>query len=210
MKKKAIALVLACVMCVGIGIGGTLAWLTAKTSAVTNTFTVGDIELDLYEHLLNADGSLKQGTEEANITRTGINDYKIVPSVNLNKDPQVVVKAGSEACWLFVKVEEANWPTAAEADGTRKVSYAIDAGWKSVPDVENVYYREVGDLSAEGSADAVFPVLANNRVTVSNTLTKSEMEAITVNPTLKFTAYACQKDNVTTVADAWVQAQTAA
>ena len=197
MKKKAIALVLACVMCVGIGIGGTLAWLTAKTTAVTNTFTVGDIELDLYEHLLNDDGTLKTG--DTDITRTGINDYKIVPSVNLNKDPQVVVKAGSEACWLFVKVVEEYWPTATLEDGTRKVSYAIADGWTKVEGQTNVYYREVKatDTARE------FPVLSGNIVTVSDQLTKGDIKA--TQPKLTFTAYAVQQDNIADAATAWAK-----
>ena len=49
MKKKiwlsvaALALVLCC------AVGGTLAWLTDKTEPVKNTFTIGDINIDLSE-----------------------------------------------------------------------------------------------------------------------------------------------------------------
>lgn len=178
---KVLVMTLALMLVVGLSVGGTLAWLTAKTNSVVNTFTVGDINIDLTE------------TERT---------YKIIPGVDLAKDPKVTVKKDSEACWLFVKVVEANWPKATEADGTRKVNYAIAAGWNLVDGTTDVYYREV----AASTADQVFDVLANNQVTVSKTLTKTEANAITVAPTLTFTAYAIQKDGFATAAAAWAEA----
>ena len=85
MKKKTLALVLALTLLVAGVVGGTLAWLTAQTAEVKNTFTVGDINIGLTE------------------TTT---DYKMVPGNTIAKDPTVTVKANSEACWLFVKVTE--------------------------------------------------------------------------------------------------------
>lgn len=79
-------LMLALVLVLGCAVGGTVAWLVAKTDPVVNTFTYGDINITLTE-------------------TTGEN-YKIIPGVDIGKDPKVTVKAGSEACWLFVKVEE--------------------------------------------------------------------------------------------------------
>ena len=46
---KALALVLAVVLLVGAAIGGTVAWLTDKTGDVVNTFTVGNIDIELAE-----------------------------------------------------------------------------------------------------------------------------------------------------------------
>lgn len=179
MKKKTVALLLALVLVFGVAAGGTLAWLIDKTNPVTNTFTVGDINIEL--------------------TETTGNNYKIVPGLDISKDPKVTVKAGSEACWLFVKVDEANWPTVKDGD-TRKVNYTMD-GWTQLPGVTGVYYREVSATTA----DTAFAVLTDNKITVSTTLTKAEANAITT-PTLTFTAYAVQKDAATTAADAWVLA----
>lgn len=162
-----------------VSVGGTLAWLTDKTDSVVNTFTVGDINIDLTE------------------TTTS---YKIVPGVDIEKDPKVTVEANSEACYLFVKIEEANWPTAAETDGTRKVEYAIAAGWTALgDDYPGVYYRTV----AASTAAQDFEVLLNNKVTVRDTLTKTEANEITVRPTLTFTAYAVQQAEVASAAAAW-------
>ena len=189
MKKK-IALLMAMVMLFAVTTAGTLAWLQDKTDPVVNTFTVGDINITLTE-------TYNKDTDD-----DGENDTwegKIIPGTDLTKDPLVTVESGSEACWLFVKVEEENWPTAVEeGTTTRKVNYAIASGWTALNDVPGVYYREV----SASTSDQEFPVLLNNKVTVSNTLTKAEANAITT-PKLTFTAYAVQAENFNTAAAAW-------
>ena len=181
-STKTLVALLSLVLLLGCSLGGTLAWLVDSTDPVINTFTVGDIKIELTE------------------TKR---EYKIVPGVNIAKDPKVTVEANSEACWLFVKVDEANWPDFKESDGTtRKVDYAIAGGWTEltgVPGVTGVYYRQV----SASTVDQPFPVLAGNEVTVSSTLTKSELQQITTNPTLTFTAYAVQLEGITTASDAW-------
>ena len=199
MKKtlRKILPVLALVLVVAVAsVGGTLAWLKVETAPVVNTFTVGDINITLTE---------TKGTVKSD----GKHEFKIIPGVDIEKDPKVTVKANSEACWLFVKVEEANWPDFKEADTTtRKVKHDIADGWTKltgVNGVNNVYYREVNATTA----DTDFAVLKDNKVTVSENLTKAEANAITASPTLTFTAYAVQKDGFQTAADAWTEAQKA-
>lgn len=173
-------LMLALVLVLGCAVGGTVAWLVAKTDPVVNTFTYGDINITLTE------------TKPAN------QQAKIIPGVDIEKDPKVTVKAGSEACWLFVKVEE---------EGTfvaNKVTYSVADGWTQGNDTDipaNVYYREVGAVTA----DTDFYVLNGNKVTVSNSLTKEDIANIT-QPKLTFTAYAVQKDGMDTAAAAWAAA----
>lgn len=172
-KKLTVSLaVLALVACMTAG--ATLAWLTAKTSSVTNTFTYGDINIDLDE-------------------TTG-ESYKMVPGNTIKKDPKVTVEANSEACWLFVKVEKSN-------NFDSFMEYEIASGWTKLDGVDGVYYREV----ASSTTDTVFDVLSGNSVTVKTTVTKEQFNSLTSTtmPTLTFTAYACQKDNVSTAADAW-------
>ena len=177
MKKK---ILVAC-LCVALAVltiaGTTLAYLTAKTDAVVNTFTVGNIDITLTETTTN---------------------FKMVPGSTIAKDPKVTVKANSEACWLFVKVEEST-----NLDSF--ISYTIASGWTALTGVDGVYYREV----AATTTDTSFDVLVNNQVTVKDTVTKPMMDAITkgtdTNPTLTFTAYAIQKAGFTTVADAWTE-----
>lgn len=188
-STKALVALLALVLVIGCSLGGTLAWLVDKTNTVTNTFTVGDINITLSE-------------------TTG-NDYMILPGVNILKDPKVTVLKDSEACWLFVKVDEVNWPGFMNGEN-RKVDYRPAAGWTPL-DEENhpgVYYREVDAATAEKGA--AYGVLLNNEVTVSETLTKDEINGIITKPQLTITAYAVQKEGVATVEQAWGIASTPA
>lgn len=181
-SSKAFAAILAVVLVIGCAIGGTVAWLVTQTDPVTNTFSYGDINIALAE-------------------TTG-SDYRILPGNNIVKDPKVTVKQGSEACWLFVKIEEEHWPVFTEEDGTtRKVDYAVTDGWTALEGVKGVYYRQV-DAAVN---DTSFEVLQNNQVTVSENLTKEEINTVTEQlPILRITAYAVQRDtNIATAADAW-------
>lgn len=188
-KKKGVSTkvflsLLALVLVVGCAVGGTIAWLTATTEPVVNTFTYGKIKIELTE---------TTGTE-----------YKIIPGVNISKDPKVTVKADSEACWLFVKVAE---------EGTfvaNKVTYSIADGWTQgdgtvIP--TNVCYREVNAVTADTNfnvlaGDTTYP---NGVVTVSENLTKAEANSVATQSTLTFTAYAVQKDGIDTAAEAWAK-----
>ena len=170
-KRTLLALCLVAVVMVG-SIAGTIAWLTDATAPVENTFTVGDINIEL---------------DEADVL-----DLKIIPGKTITKDPEVTVLANSEACWLFIKVETANW--------SNKLTYEIAEGWNELEGVPDVYYREV----AATTVDTVFAVLADDQVLVSDTLTKTEAEAMkNPQPKLTVTAYACQKENVDSAAAAW-------
>ena len=172
-SSKAFAAVLALVLVLGCALGGTVAWLVAESGPVTNTFTYGDININLEE-------------------TTG-SSYKIIPGVDIAKDPKVTVEADSEACWLFVKVEE----TGTFVDG--KVTYSVADGWTALTGQPGVYYREVGAVTA----DTDFYVLKDNVVKVSDTLTKEDIKDIPTGPTLTFTAYAVQKDGIADAATAW-------
>lgn len=172
--KKSIALVLALVLVVGGVVGGTIAWLTDETEEIKNTFTVGNIDIELAENTT---------------------DYKMIPGETIEKDPFVTVKAGSEACWLFVEITEST-----NLDDF--ITYAPAAGWTVLE--EGVIYREVAAVEA----DQVFSVLAGDKVTVNTDVTKADMDALTAEtaPTLTFTAYAIQQAGFETdVAAAWAK-----
>lgn len=181
MKKKATIAVVALALVLCFAIGGTLAWLVDKSDAVVNTFTYGDINIDLSE-------------------TTG-NEYKMIPGNDITKDPKVTVEKDSEACWLFVKIEK----SANYADYL--ADYTIADGWTALDGVDGVYYREVNADTAK--AGTSYQVLKGDTVTVLDSVKKSDMEAIkngTVDePTLTFTAYAVQKDGFDTAALAWAE-----
>lgn len=173
-SSRAFIALLALVLVIGCVAGGTVAWLVATSDTVTNTFTYGDINITLAE-------------------TTG-EDYKIIPGKDIPKDPKVTVTAGSEACWLFVKVEETGTFVA------DKVTYAIDNGWKALEGENGVYYRQVGSVTE----NTAFSVLEGDKITVLDTLTKDDIKDIAAShPTLKITAYAVQKENIPDAATAW-------
>lgn len=173
-SSRAFIALLALVLVIGCVAGGTVAWLVAKTDPVVNTFTYGNIDIAL--------------------TETTGKDYKIIPGTDITKNPKVTVKGGSEACWLFVKVEESGTFVA------DKVTYAIDNGWTPLEGEKGVYYREVAAVTA----DTDFSVLEGNKITVKDTLTKGDIKDIAAtNPTLKITAYAVQQENIADAATAW-------
>ena len=181
-SSRAFIALLALVLVIGCVAGGTVAWLVAKTDPVVNTFTYGNIDITLTE-------------------TTGTN-YKVIPGTVIEKDPKVTVKGGSEACWLFVKVEEVG---AISTITTDPVHYAIDTGWaqlkdKDGKDVSGVYYRLVDAVDN----DTAFNVLKDNKIIVSGELTKETINGYAVQqPALTFTAYAVQKENIADAKTAW-------
>ena len=138
------------------------------------------------------------------------------PGIDIGKTPKVMVEPNSEACWLFVKAEETNWPDFTDANGTaRKVSYSVaagDNGWKALENVPGVYYREVSAEDAKAGIE--YYVLAgsaehpNGVVTVSRELTKTEVNSLAgPQPKLTFTAYAVQREGIDDAAAAWAAAK---
>lgn len=201
MKKKATIAVVALALVLCFAIGGTLAWLVDKTDKVVNTFTYGDINIDLWENDYNPENGILDTSKKV----TSESDYKMVPGNSMPKNPTVTVEADSEACWLFVKVDESSnfdtFMTYAIAEGWTQLT--VDAEGNAITDL--IYYRKVDATTA----DTDFTVLENNQVSVKEDVTKEMLNADDfVAPTLTFTAYAVQRDsNITTAAQAWTIAQ---
>ena len=184
-STKVLATVLSLVLVAALSVGGTMAYLQAQSKTVTNTFTFGNIKVDLDES-------------------TG-DDYKVIPGVDIGKDPKVIVSNlpgyDNVDAYVYVKVEEQNWPAAVTGTGSRKVNYEIADGWIPLPEVPHVFYREV---KADASVKT-FPVLKDDQVTVSGDLTKEELAAAS-SAKLILTAYAVQKDGMASAKDAWTKA----
>lgn len=203
-RNRRIAMTVALVLVVALAsIGGTIAWLTDTTNEVTNTFTVGDIDIELTE-TPNADDPKDEDTELDHW------EAKLVPGNSYVKDPKVTVKAGSEKCWLFVEVTTAG--------SIEYIDYEINAvGWRKgtgeggdgIP--ANVYYRIVDTNTVDTSyymlKDKASLSTAENQVNGSVKI-KENLTKETVNgsgfsaPTITFKAYACQYEN-RNVEEAW-------
>ena len=177
--KKLITMVCALALTAAIAIGGTLAYLTAETKTVTNTFTVGKIEATLDE--TDADNST------ADKDRDTENSYKIIPGDQLVKDPTVHVLEGSEKCWVYVCInDELNAAVAGSA------KYTVENGWTLVNGTKNIYkYNNVVDASEKQQDLVVFNgVTIDGAVVTEDNIDDLDEKTIVVN------AYLHQADNL--------------
>ena len=181
MKKTIITIIATVLVCCTV-MGGTLAYLMDKTASIENTFTVGKVDIDLTEE--------NEGP------------YKMIPGSTITKDPLLTVNPGSEACYVFVKIEETD-----QADAL--LNWTIGAGWTQLKDdsdadVKGVFYREQAAIAEDGAA-ATYPVFLNDTVTVVNTLAA---DTDTDDCKITITGYAVQSDNVADAYAAWQIANT--
>ena len=121
-KKKIIVSLIILATLLTFCVGVTLAYLITASDEVTNTFTVGKIELELTE-------------------TTGA-DYALVPGKTVQKDPKITVKSGSESCWLFAELKKTN-------GFDEYVTYQVADGWTALDGYDEVYYRSVAKAETD-------------------------------------------------------------
>ena len=179
---RPVALLLALVLLIGGAIGGVIAWLTDNSGPVENTFTVGNIDIDLAE------------SQDL--------DLKMVPGCDIVKDPLVTVVKDSEACWLFVEITES-------ANLDNFITYAVADGWTELEGVEGVYYREVGASDDNQEFAVLANDKVTVKTDVTKAMMDAINDGTATDPTLTFTAYAVQywKTNgkAFTPAEAWAK-----
>ncbi len=107
--KQIIALVVVIALLMTGSVLVTFAYLT-REAQVTNTFTVGDIQMkldeskvDLYGRPLTAEGKIA-GKSDTVARHAEGNEYKLIPSHTYTKDPIVTIEAGSEPCYVRMMV----------------------------------------------------------------------------------------------------------
>lgn len=89
MKKKTILVAAIAVMLVAaLVVGGTLAYFTDKTEAKKNTFTVGNVKIDLTETAWHDN-----------------DDHTLVPGKFYDKNPTITVKDNSQDAYVFLKLD---------------------------------------------------------------------------------------------------------
>ena len=106
----------------------TIAYLVDITETKNDTFTVGNIDIEL-----NAAGDI---------------EHKMMPGATFDPNRKVTVKGGSEKCYLFIEMSrENNFDT--------YLTYTMPNEWVKLNDDGNVYYRVV-DTSANNQTFDVF------------------------------------------------------
>ena len=181
-RTKALLLTLCAELLVCATVLATMAFLM-DTAKVTNTFTVGNVEIKLDEAAVDEDG---KATEER--TEVG-NEYRLIPGKTYDKDPKVTVVANSEDCWLFVKLENG----LVDITGATTIEDQMKAnGWTVIDAAKNIYaYQSIAS--------------ANTDVDVFETFTLAEDAAVEDYKTAEIvvTAYAVQADGFDTAEKAW-------
>lgn len=189
--RKTLILAACAIMLVCATIAGTLAYLTANDS-VTNTFTVGNVNITLDEAKVDANGKEIVGDEAK---RVKANSYKLLPGNEYDKDPTIHVQAGSEDCYVFVKVE--NDLFGIEGDTTIDQQMKNN-GW-TVIDSGNGIYGKANPVR-EGTDVVVF-----NNFTISGDTNASTL-AEYANAKIEVTAYAIQAEGFDSARAAWTAA----
>lgn len=110
-KKKLMMAGLSAGLVAVVGVGGTLAYLSAQSETVTNTFTVGKgfipgPDSDTAILLDEADVDSETGVEIPNSKRVQANDYdNLLPGDVRTKDPTVHLGGGSVDGYVFVEIK---------------------------------------------------------------------------------------------------------
>jgi len=146
MSKRKIMMLALCVSMIAIlAVGGTLAYFTADDEA-TNTFTVGNVSIDLTEEAWDEEGGGKEQAKES------------YPGEALPKDP-TVTNDGANPC--FVRIAITGWDALINAElseeniayRTNYVVGALGENWVEHTD-GFFYYTKV--LEVEESTSALF------------------------------------------------------
>ena len=200
--KKAILLVACAALLVGASIMGTLAFLQDKTETITNTMTVGNVEITLDEALvniqgekLNKDGAVAQDGDLLADRITNGNSYKLVPGKTYIKDPTIHVAAGSENCYLFVKVENGIAGIEYDDAETKNIAEQLEEkGWEPLANGSNVYYNENGVAGTD--------VVLFEHFRIKDDVKNNDL-ATYADKTIAITAYAVQKAGFNSATEAW-------
>ena len=99
-SKRSLYTVIALVLTLSVTAFGTVAYMTDRDQVV-NTFTVGNINIVVDEKNVDNDADVNGNIPE----RDQANEYKLIPGMVYDKDPTMTVKAGSEECFVRMRVE---------------------------------------------------------------------------------------------------------
>jgi len=183
-------LVLSFALVIAASVGGTLAWLQNESKEVKNTFTSAVLfdepeDFTLWEHEAteNADGTYTLSTGETAITNA--NTYKVLPGVDIPKDPTVDIVGLQENAYLYLQVTNSL---------DNDLSYDIDpANWEKLTGYDGIYVYK----GASASDNIISAFATDEDVLLVNILENKQIEvddeyAADVSGTLTFKAYMVQ------------------
>lgn len=195
-KTKAILMALCAVLLVAASVMGTLAYLTS-TDTVTNTFTVGNVQIKLDEAKVDGNGkALADGTRWHPTDNDPKQEYHLLPGHTYDKDPTVTVLKGSDKSYvrmlvtvtfetpldktwvgteldgIFTGYNASAWPR----EGAPKVNYNNDGKVTSI-EYEYRYSAIVEGKKNGANADVELPDLFTN-IVIPDTYTNEQIAAL--------------------------------
>lgn len=189
---RVLMVALAVVLAVCCATGGTIAWLTSTPDPVSGTFVVGNVSITLSDEK----GILKAETAKAIATSNTVTSY--TPGQAIESNPKITVEAGSEACFIFIHIEEENnsfsnneqviqWTLNDSDNDTNK-------NWSAVQGHAG-YYCTI--LKKKPTENKTYTLFKDGKLTVNPSLTNEIISAKTFgNPTITITAAAVQMENI--------------
>ena len=207
--KSRLTKVLCLVMCALLLITGsvflTLAFLSDTTETVINTFTVGNVSIDLDEAKVDLYGEPEDGAD-----RVKANDYKLIPGEEYTKDPVITVNEGSEPAYVYLGLA-IDQNVAAVIDTSIADQLATEgwlpltidstgAVWTDSTDstLYNIYYK----AEPVDARNAAVEVKTFKSFSVLDNPTDQQLENA-AGKTIKVKAFAVQSDNTTGHVNAW-------
>ena len=181
-RTKALLLALCAVLLVVTTVFTTLAFLQASTKTLTNTFTIGLVDITLTETDLEGNKvDATKADDEATFA-------DVTPGSTYKKDPKVTVQANSKDSYVFVKITDTT---------AGNIVWAKNDAWTKLDGVDGVYYLD----HTHSKSDTPYYILKGDAVNVNGSVTvatKASNAGINGNGslgTLTFQAYAIQKDD---------------
>jgi len=166
MKKmiKPLLLAATAIMLVVATVFATMAYMTSS-SAVSNVFTVGNVNLQMFETKVNSEGKPVDASGnviayDPNAMKTAdTNSYHLQPGMSYLKDPTVYVGADSDESYLFIRVRNDLKTIEKQGDPTAPTMLEQMAknGWLEIE-------------RAESNVDAVFVYVGVDTTTLMNQL----------------------------------------
>ena len=207
MLRKLLLLTSSALLLVSLTVGVTLAYLT-DTDTVTNTFTVGRVEITMDETKVNEYGETEYD-ENGYVMTVKANAYKLLPGHEYTKDPTVHVTSESESCYLFVKVvnglgtiEDSPRQTLRPAPRQYKpiATQIVNQGWTQLEGYEGIYWR-LHDADVEPE-EIQYDYIVFNKFKIKGSATADDLENV-AEEVISITAYAIQADGMADEYAAW-------
>ncbi|MBQ8599966.1 MAG: hypothetical protein IJ407_01100 [Clostridia bacterium] len=180
-KLKVLGLSLCAVLLIAASVLGTLAYLTAQDT-VTNTFTVGQVDITLDETKVTPDGVPVEG-----VPRVKENNYHLIPGMTYVKDPTMTVVKGSEKSYVRMLVTINRYEELTAIFGTPFLPQYFVSGWDkdvwvstekinveaNTATYEFRYYETVDASDGDITLDALF-----DTITLPGDVTGAQLKTI--------------------------------